>query len=156
MTVRQNLSEDIVIAIGFHLPVPSARRLTEPWRDTTVSILYLMDHRSESTQPGECLRRSRMADRSSATYLRHDLISALSAPHDINHDDPARYDHTILSLHYEMASSKGVDVDSESMNNRRGSLSHIHRADDSLLRKLGYKSEFKREFSVRAQYDYRA
>lgn len=54
-----------------------------------------------------------------------------------------------------MASSKGIDFkfDFESVNNSRESLSSIHRADDTLLRKLGYKSEFKREFSVRAQHD---
>ncbi|KAF8555243.1 amino acid transporter [Imleria badia] len=49
-----------------------------------------------------------------------------------------------------MANSKEIeiDLDLESTNNSRETLSAIHRADDTLLRKLGYKSEFKREFSL--------
>jgi hypothetical protein len=55
-----------------------------------------------------------------------------------------------------MASSKEIDLDLEFTNNSRETLTAIHRADDTLLRKLGYKSEFKREFSVRVQHgDYR-
>lgn len=49
-----------------------------------------------------------------------------------------------------MVTSKEIDLDLESTNNSRETLSAIHRADDTLLKKLGYKSEFKREFSVRA------
>lgn len=52
-------------------------------------------------------------------------------------------------LQYEMASVKEIDLDVELTNsNYDTKLSVIHRADDALLRKLGYKSEFKREFSV--------
>ncbi|KAH0831949.1 amino acid permease-domain-containing protein [Lanmaoa asiatica] len=55
---------------------------------------------------------------------------------------------------HEMGSLKGIDFDKfESTNNSREMLSAIHHTDDALLRKLGYKSEFKREFSVRAQQD---
>lgn len=46
-----------------------------------------------------------------------------------------------------------MDLGLEFANNSRETLSVIHHADDTLLRKLGYKSEFKREFSVRVQFD---
>ena len=52
-----------------------------------------------------------------------------------------------------MASSKEFDSEFEFTNNSRETPSAIRRADDTLLRKLGYKSEFKREFSVRVQCD---
>ncbi|KAN0087468.1 Amino acid/polyamine transporter I [Tylopilus felleus] len=41
-----------------------------------------------------------------------------------------------------------MDLGLEFVNNSRETLSVIHHADDTLLRKLGYKSEFKREFSL--------
>ncbi|KAF9220947.1 amino acid transporter [Gyrodon lividus] len=47
-----------------------------------------------------------------------------------------------------MASSKIVDFNSESLDDSHETLSAVHQADNSLLRKLGYKSEFKREFSL--------
>ncbi|KAF8555239.1 amino acid transporter [Imleria badia] len=47
-----------------------------------------------------------------------------------------------------MEDTKEVDFNSEAIDDCNGTLSAIHRADNSLLRKLGYKSEFKREFSL--------
>lgn len=52
-----------------------------------------------------------------------------------------------------MASSAELDFNSRSTDdgNEPLSVNAIQQADNSLLRKLGYKSEFKREFSVRVQ-----
>ncbi|KAF8833994.1 amino acid transporter [Paxillus ammoniavirescens] len=47
-----------------------------------------------------------------------------------------------------MATSKEVDLNSESLDDSHATLSAVHQEDNSLLRKLGYKSEFKREFSL--------
>ncbi|KAF9242599.1 amino acid transporter [Melanogaster broomeanus] len=47
-----------------------------------------------------------------------------------------------------MASSKEVDLNSQSVDDSDETLSAVHRADNVLLTKLGYKSEFKREFSL--------
>jgi hypothetical protein len=43
------------------------------------------------------------------------------------------------------------EVNLESLDDSHATLSAVHREDNSLLRQLGYKSEFKREFSVRVQ-----
>ncbi|KAN0087464.1 Amino acid/polyamine transporter I [Tylopilus felleus] len=47
-----------------------------------------------------------------------------------------------------MESTKDADFNSESIDDSNGTLSAIHRADNTLLQKLGYKSEFKRELSL--------
>jgi len=41
-----------------------------------------------------------------------------------------------------------IDVVTESASVNQNDISALHREDNVLLRKLGYKSEFKREFSV--------
>ncbi|KAG9315894.1 amino acid transporter [Chiua virens] len=47
-----------------------------------------------------------------------------------------------------METPKDVDFTCETTDDNNVSLSAVHRADNSLLQKLGYKSEFKREFSL--------
>ncbi|KIJ64440.1 hypothetical protein HYDPIDRAFT_90326 [Hydnomerulius pinastri MD-312] len=47
-----------------------------------------------------------------------------------------------------MSFSKEVDFVSESLDDSHETVSAVHRADNVLLRKLGYKSEFRREFSL--------
>ncbi|KAF8443051.1 amino acid transporter [Boletus edulis BED1] len=47
-----------------------------------------------------------------------------------------------------MEYTKEVDSNPESVDDGNGTLSAMHRADNALLRNLGYKSEFKREFSL--------
>ncbi|KAG9315889.1 hypothetical protein JVU11DRAFT_3538 [Chiua virens] len=46
-----------------------------------------------------------------------------------------------------MTTSQETDFDLE-VSSSHETLAAVHRADDNLLRKLGYKSEFKREFSL--------
>ncbi|KAJ8581997.1 amino acid transporter [Rhizopogon salebrosus TDB-379] len=47
-----------------------------------------------------------------------------------------------------MSNSKEIDINTESVSVIQNDLPDLHRDDNVLLRKLGYKSEFKREFSL--------
>lgn len=64
------------------------------------------------------------------------------------HSKPAFYAPSLLNIAI-MSKLKEVGIVTESANVSQDDIPVLHREDNILLGKLGYKSEFKREFSVR-------